>query len=90
MTKIFFLLFVWGPAMVGFSLGWVIRHPHDWTGPAVVGPLGAVLSLVTYRWGLRRLPTLSEQLRPYFISAMIAGGLLGLVICGMLLLGVIG
>jgi hypothetical protein len=90
MTKIFFLLFVWGPAMVGFSLGWVVRHPSDWTGPAVVGPLGAALSLVTYRWALRRLPTLSKQLRPYFISAMIAGALLGLVICGMLLLGVIG
>ena len=90
MAKVFFLMFVWGPAMVGFSLGWWIRHPADWTGPAVLGPVGAVITAVTYRWGVRRLPRVPEEERPFFLAGMIAGAALGLVICLMLVLGVIG
>jgi hypothetical protein len=90
MAKIFLLLFVWGPALVGFSLGWVIRHPNDWTGPAVMGPLGGLLSFFTYRWGWRRLRTISADLKPYFIAAMIAGAVTGAMVLGMLVLGLIG
>jgi hypothetical protein len=90
MKKLFFLIFAWGPAMVGFSLGWLLRHPTDWTGPAVIAPLGALLTLATYRWGARRLLTLSPHIRPLFVGGMVAGALLGLVVFGMLAVGVIG
>ena len=76
--------------MLGFSLGWLLRHPTDWTGPAVMAPLGALLTLVTYRWGLRRLPKASPGMRPLFVGGMIAGALLGVLLFGMLALGIIG
>jgi hypothetical protein len=90
MVKLFLLLFVWGPALVGFSIGWVIRHPNDWSGPAVIGPLGALLSFFTYRWGLRRVRTISADLKPHFIAGMIVGAGTGVMVLGMLVLGIIG
>jgi hypothetical protein len=91
-AKVYFLLFVWGPAAVGFSLGWLARYPHDWTGPAVIAPLGALLTVLTYRWGLRRLSTVppDDEQRPFFLAGMIAGALVGLLVFGMLVLGIIG
>jgi len=89
-VRLFVLLFVWGPAMVGFALGWLVHHPTDWSGPAVIGPLGALLTFVSYRAGLRRLSTLSSELRPVVIGAMVASGLIGLMIFVMLALRMIG
>ena len=88
--KILFLVFVWGPALLGFSLGWLLRHPSDWTGPTVMAPIGALLSFFSYRWGMRRMPHISAGLRPLFVGGMIAGALLGVVIFCMLALGIIG
>jgi hypothetical protein len=84
MTKITFLLFVWGPAMVGYALGWLVRHPHDWTGPAVVGPVGLLLGLFTYRWGLKRRKDLRGDEAQVFTAGMIAGASMGVVIFGLL------
>ena len=89
MTKLYFLLFVWGPALLGFSLGWLVRHPSDWTGPAVMGPVGAVLSVATFRWGIKRQRTLTDQTRTLFLGGMIAAALVGVVVFGMLALSVI-
>lgn len=88
--KLFVLLFVWGPALLGFALGWLVHHPSDWSGPAVVAPLGALLTFVSYRSGLRRLATLSTELRPVVLGAMIASALVGVMIFGMLAFRVIG
>lgn len=88
--KIAVLIFVWGPALVGFSLGWLLHHPTDWSGPAVMAPLGALLSFVTYRWGIRRLPTLAPETRSLFLGGMIAGALIGVLVFGMLALRIIG
>ena len=90
MAKVYFLVFVWGPALVGFSLGWLVRHPRDWTGPAVIAPIGALLTALTYRWGLRRVRTLADAQRPFFLAGMIAGGLLGVVLFAMVVSGIIG
>ena len=88
--KLFVLLFVWGPAMSGFSLGWLARHPDDWTGPAVIGPLGVALTLFTYRQGLRRRATLAGEARLLVTGAMVASALIGVGIFAMLVLGMIG
>ncbi len=88
--KIVFLIFVWGPALLGFSLGWLLRHPTDWSGPALLAPIGALLTFLTYSWGMRRLPTTSPNMRPLFVGGMIAGALLGVVLFGMLAFGIIG
>lgn len=89
MTKLFFLMFVWGPAMLGFALGWLIPHPDDWTGPAVIAPLGALVTLVTYRAGIVRYRSVPEHLQLYYKAGMIAGALTGVVIFLMLALGVL-
>jgi hypothetical protein len=88
--KLFVLLFVWGPALLGYALGWLVHHPSDWSGPAFIALLGALLTFVSYRSGLRRLGTLSRELRPVVIGAMIASAVIGVMIFGMLALRVIG
>jgi hypothetical protein len=90
MVKISLLLFVWGPAMLGFALGWLIHHPRDWTGPAVVAPLGLLITAATYRWGLRQLTTARVELRPYFKVGMTAAAVVGVILFGMLALDIIG
>lgn len=90
MGKAFTLLFVWGPAMVGFALGWLIPHPDDWTGPAVIAPLGLVLTGATYRWGFAKYRSVPDQIRPHYIAGMITGGLVGVMIFAMLALRIIG
>lgn len=90
MAKLFLLAFVWGPALLGFSLGWLIPHPEDWTGPAVVAPLGVIITIFTYRWGIRRARSGDRQLRIYFAAGMIASALVGVMIFLMLAFGIIG
>ena len=87
--KLVMLIFIWGPALLGFSAGWIIRHPDDWTGPAIIGPVGAIITYLTYRWGMRRLKTLSGEGRLLFIGGMSAGGAVGVVILLMLILRII-
>jgi hypothetical protein len=89
-VKIVVLMFVWGPAMLGYALGWLVHHPTDWTGPAVLAPIAAAITALTYRWGVRRLPTLSSDMKPIYLAGMIASALLGVVIFAMLALRVIG
>ena len=88
--KLFVLLFVWGPAMSGFALGWLVRHPDDWTGPAVIAPIGVALTVLTYRQGLRRRATLVGEHRLLVTGAMVASALIGVCIFAMLVLGMIG
>ena len=90
MLKLFALVFVWGPALLGFALGWLVRHPDDWTGPAVVAPVGLAITVLTYRWGVRRRPTLPSDLQPLWLAAMIASAAIGVLVFGMLVLGIIG
>lgn len=90
MVKLYVLMFVWGPALLGFALGWLVRHPDDWSGPAVVAPVGLVLTVITYRWGLRRRATLPSDLQPVHLAAMIASAGVGVVLFAMLALGIIG
>lgn len=80
MAKLFVLIFVWGPAFLGFSLGWLVAHPDDWSGPAVIAPVAGVITAITYRWGVRRQRSLSPEVRPLFVAAMVASALVGVVL----------
>ena len=84
--RVLFLVFVWGPAMLGYSLGWLVHHPHDWTGPAVMAPLGALLTALTYRWGLRRLRNGAddEGFRDAFRAGMVSAAAVGIALFVML------
>lgn len=90
MLKIFALLFVWGPAFLGFALGWVIRHPQDWTGPALIAPVALALTIITYRWGLRKRSGMAGELRMLWTAGMAVGAAIGIMVFGMLVTGLIG
>ncbi|MBK6575385.1 MAG: hypothetical protein IPG17_04095 [Sandaracinaceae bacterium] len=89
MGRLFTLMFVWGPAMLGFALGWLVAHPHDWTGPAVVAPLGALVTLLSYRAGLARYRRAHADLQPYYVVGMSAGALTGVMVFIMLAFGIL-
>ena len=40
-----------GPGLFGFSLAYLVRRPDDWSGPAIVLPLSALLMALTHYWG---------------------------------------
>lgn len=87
--KLFVLVFVWGPAFLGFSLGWLVAHPDDWSGPAIIGPVASVVTVLTYRWGIRRQRTLDAEVRPLFVVAMVASALVGVVLFVLFATGVL-
>ena len=89
MAKATFLIFVWGPAMLGFSLGWLVHHPGDWTGPVVIAPLSGIVTFVSFRWGLKKREKLAETPRLYLEAGMASGALMGVVIFAMLVLGIL-
>ena len=83
------LVFFPGPALVGFSLGWLVHHAREWTGPAVMAPVGLAVTGLTYGWGRRRLASADPGLRPVFLAVMIAAPIVGVIIFGMLAFRVI-
>ena len=89
MAKILFLVFVWGPALLGFSLGWLVAHPEDWTGPAVLIPLSAAFSGATLWWGWRRRPDPDDPLAVSWCAALGASLTLGAVLFGMVAFGIL-
>jgi hypothetical protein len=90
MVKVYFLIFVWGPALLGISLGWLVAHPDDWTGPAVMIPVGAVVTWLTYRWGRRKGKALGLDQDVEFLAALYASPLLGVVLFVLFAFGVLG
>ncbi|MEJ2747014.1 MAG: hypothetical protein P8183_03735 [Anaerolineae bacterium] len=46
-----FVFYAMGPALFGYALAYLLVHPEDWTGPAIVLPLSLVLTVLTQRKG---------------------------------------
>ena len=53
--KLLFILYAVGPALFTFSLAYLLRKPEDWTGPAVMMPLMAALTVATQLLGVKKL-----------------------------------
>jgi hypothetical protein len=90
MIKLHFLWLCWGPVLVGYALGWLVRHPRDWTGPVVIIPVGLAYGAVTYALAFKRLRRAKGRKRQALVAGMIAGALLGLLIFVMLASALIG
>ncbi len=90
MIDLHVLWLCWGPVLLSFSVAWLIRHPDDWTGPAIIIPVSIVYCAVTYIWAFRWLRTASAANRRDLMGGMIVGPLVGLVLAVLLLTGVLG
>lgn len=44
-----------GPAMAGISLAYLLRHPEDWSGPAIVLPLSLIFTVLVHYVGYIKL-----------------------------------
>jgi hypothetical protein len=89
-TDLHFLWLCWGPVLLCFSAGWLVRHPDEWTGPAIIIPISLAYGAMTYTLAFRRLRTSIGSNKLDLIAAMIAGPLVGIVLAVMLVTGVIG
>ena len=50
--------FAIGPALLSFSLAYLALHPEDWTGPAVIGPIALILTIITHSIGFKKYKSL--------------------------------
>jgi hypothetical protein len=85
MVKLHVLWLAWGPVLFCFAISWLVVHPHDWTGPAVVGPLSALYGVVSYRYAFRRL-AMDTPDRISLLVAMIASPLVGVAVSVMIVM----
>ena len=89
MVKRYFFIFVWGPALLGFSLGWLVAHPEDWTGPATMVPVGVALTWLTYRWGWRKREALGSERSVELLAAMYGSPWVGVALFVMVAFGIL-
>lgn len=83
MIKLLFLFYAPGPTFLGFALAWLLKYPHDWTGPAVIIPVGLALIWWTQtavtRW-------LQRKLSPSFAVALSASRIGGALMAPIIFL----
>ena len=72
--RLFFVFYAIGPAMLGYALAYLLHHPDDWTGPAVIIPLGAALTVWVYRAGTRWLRSKVRPDRQFVVTLSQFGG----------------
>ena len=84
MSKLFVLMFVWGPALTGYGLGWLVHHTDERIDATVVALVGVVLTWFTYRRGLQKRRAAAPRLRDYYTIGMASGAGIGLAIFVML------
>lgn len=87
MWKLHFLWLAWGPLMLSVSLAWLVRHPHDWTGPAVVAPLALLYGIGSYGYALRRMRRSPEEPQWSMVAAMILAPVIGAGVALRIILG---
>ncbi len=76
--KLLFIFYALGPALLGYALAWLLKYPHDWTGPAVVIPLSLALTWLTQTAGTRCLRrTIPFSFDKTLTATRIAGAAMG-------------
>lgn len=53
--KLLFIFYAPGPALFGYSLAYLLRHPDDWTGPAVMLPITALITAFSQLLGIKKM-----------------------------------
>jgi len=90
MLKLLFIFYVFPSAMFFYSVAYFLRNPADWTGPAILGPISLVFTVITQRIGLKKIrQTPAGNGRTIFIVAQ-AGGLAGGLAIGVMVYFLLG
>ena len=76
MLKLLFIGHVLGPALFFFSIAYLLRKPHDWTGPAVMIPLSLALTIFTHFWGWKKIKAAEDKEWRWTLQAAQIGGLI--------------
>ena len=70
-----------GPGMAGISLAYLLRHPEDWSGPAIVLPLSLIFTVLVHYVGYMKLECeWHAPLRQASRIARYSGLIIGLVV----------
>jgi hypothetical protein len=73
--RLLFVIFALGPAMFFYSLAYLMKHPADWMGPAVLLPVSLAASLLAHLLGLRWIRRETVQRRRTVLVASQLGGI---------------
>jgi hypothetical protein len=73
--RFLFAFFALAPALFFYSLAYLIKHPADWTGPAVLLPVSLAVFVLTYFWGRRQARRETVRHRKVAIAACQIGGI---------------
>ncbi len=76
-----------GPALLSVCVVYWVRHPEDWTGPALVAPLFLMLTVLAQAFTWKLALKAEGTMRTVLIASQIGGLALGVVIGLMLYLG---
>lgn len=76
-----------GPALLSVCVVYWVRHPEDWTGPALVAPLFLMLTLLSQAFTFKLAHRSEGTMRTILIASQIGGLALGVVLGLMLYLG---
>ena len=52
--KFLFIIFVIGPAITFYSISYLLLNPDDWTGPAIIIPVGLIATVVSQYFGVKK------------------------------------
>lgn len=53
LVQIMAVVYLIPSAFLAYSIAYLIRHPDDWTGPAILGPVSLAGMVALYRFGRR-------------------------------------
>ncbi|MBI2339658.1 MAG: hypothetical protein HYU99_04740 [Deltaproteobacteria bacterium] len=87
LVKLFVVLHLIGPALLFYSIAYFFARPDDWTGPAVMIPVGLIITLLAQYFGLKRIRKETKTYwRIVLIGTQIAGPVGGVIIGVMIYL----
>lgn len=84
MIRLLVIAYLIGPALFFYSIAYLLVHPQEWTGPAVIAPLGLLMTLLSQALGLRELRRCKDTVRRTALLATQIGGPVGGLVIGLM------
>ncbi len=75
-----FVFYALGPAILGYALAYLLRHPHDWMGPAVVALPSLILTALTQTKGSEWLRKRVRLSLLELVALRVGGAVTGIVL----------
>jgi len=81
---ILFVFFALGPAAFFYSLAYLLKRPSEWQGPAILLPIGVLVTVVTQKTGLKWQRRRGGRIDRTVVIASQVGGIVMGVVVGLL------